>query len=180
MSSRKVTLSPVRAAAAIVRRIKSYPGANHDTPIFAVWRYNQIEHITSTQIRNALRDAVKAIGEDTLYISIDEIGTHSIRSGAAMVMFLGGCSVSLIMMIGCWSSDAFLRYIRKQVKEFNHDVSKKMLTHMFHRHIPDYSSPTVSHLDPRQHIHLDNAETRINVGGGMACQAKLPAFAQFA
>jgi hypothetical protein len=114
MSSRKVTLSPVRAAAAIVRRIKSYPGANHDTPIFAVWRYNQIEHITSTQIRNALQDAVKAIGEDTLYISIDEIGTHSIRSGAAMVMFLGGCSVSLIMMIGCWSSDAFLRYIHKQ------------------------------------------------------------------
>jgi hypothetical protein len=45
------------------------------------------------------------------------------------------------------SSDAFLRYIRKQVEEFNHEVSQKMLTHMFHRNIPDYSSPTVSHLD---------------------------------
>ena len=114
MSSHKVTLSPVLAAAAIVCRIKSYPGANHDTPIFAVWRYNRIEHITSTQIRNVLQDAVKAIGEDTLHISIDKIGTHSIRSGAAMVMFLGGCPVSLIMMIGHWSSHAFLRYIRKQ------------------------------------------------------------------
>jgi hypothetical protein len=39
-----------------------------------------------------------------------------------MAMFLGGC-VLLIMMIGRWSSDAFLRYIRKQVEEFNHDVS---------------------------------------------------------
>ena len=47
-------------------------------------------------------------------------------------------------------------------------------------YMPDYLSPTVSHLDPRQRNHLDNAETRINVGGGMARQAKLPAFAQFA
>ena len=97
-----------------------------------------------------------------------------------MAMFLGGCPVFLIMMIGRWSSDAFLRYIHKQVEEFNHDVSQKMLTHMFHRHIPDYLSPTVSHLNPRQCNHLDNAETRINVGGGMARQARLPAFAQFA
>jgi hypothetical protein len=127
--------------------------------------YNRIEHITSTQIRNALRDAVKAIREDTLHILVDEIRTYSIHSGAAMAMFLGGCPVFLIMMIGCWSNDAFLRYIRKQVKEFNHDVSQKMLTHMFHRHIPNYLSPTVSHLNPRQRNHPDNAETRINVGG---------------
>ncbi len=96
-----------------------------------------------------------------------------------MAMFLGGCPVFLIMMIGRWSSDAFLRYIRKQVKEFNHNVSQKMLTHMFHRHIPNYSSQTVSHLDPRQHNHPDNAVTRINVGGERAQQARLPDFAQF-
>ena len=133
MSSCNVTFCPVRAAAAIVRRIKSYPGANHDTLISAIWMYNRIEHITSTQIRNAVRDAVKAIGEDTLHILVNEIGTHSICSGAAMAMFLGGCPVFLIMMIGRWSNDAFLRYIRKQVEEFNHGVLQKMLTHMFHR-----------------------------------------------
>jgi hypothetical protein len=142
--------------------------------------YDRIEHITSTQIRNVLRDAVKAIRGDTLHISVDEIRTHSIRSGAAMAMFLGGRPVFLIMMIGCWSSNAFLRYIRKQVEEFNHGILQKMLTHMFHRHIPNYSSPTVSHLDPRERNHPDNAETRINVGGDMARQARLPAFAQFA
>ncbi len=96
-----------------------------------------------------------------------------------MAMFLEGCPVFLIMMIGHWSSNAFLRYIRKQVEEFNHDVSRKMLTHMFHRHIPNYSSPTVSHLDPRQRNHPDNATTRINAGGDKARQARLPAFAQF-
>jgi hypothetical protein len=142
--------------------------------------YNQIKHIISTQIRNALQDAVKAMGEDTLLISVNKIETHSIRSRAAMAMFLCGCPVFIIMMIGCCSSDAFLRYICKQVKEFNHNVLQKMLTHMFHRHIPNYLSPTVSHLDPRQRNHPDNAETRINVGGDMACQARLPAFSQFA
>ncbi len=141
--------------------------------------YDSIDHITSEQISNALKDAVSAIGEDSLHIAATDIGTHSIRSGAAMAMFLGKCPVFLIMMIGRWSSDAFLRYIRKQVKEFNHDVSWKMLTHMFHRHIPNYSSPTVSHLDPRQHNHPNNAVTRINVGGDRALHARLPAFAQF-
>ncbi len=82
-------------------------------------------------ISNALKDTVSANGEDSLHIAANEIGTHSIRSGAAMAMFLGKCPVFLIMMIGRWSSDAFICYIRKQVKEFNHDISRKMLTHMF-------------------------------------------------
>jgi len=151
-----ITLCQVRAAAAIVRRIRSYPGANNDTPISAIWKYDRIKHIMSKQITNALQDAVSAFGEDALHIAKNEVGTHSIRSGAAMAMFLGGCPVFLIMMIGRWSSDAFLRYIRKQVDEFNHDFSRKMLTHMFHRHIPNYSSQTVSHLDPRQRNHPDN------------------------
>ncbi len=179
MASGDITLCPVRAAAAIVHRIRSYLGANDDTPISAFWRYDSINHITSKQITNTLRDAVSAIGEDSLHIAANKIGTHSIRLGAAMAMFLGKCPVFLIMMIGRWSSDAFLCYIRKQVEEFNHDVSRKMLTHMFHRHIPNYSSPTVSHLDPRQCNHPNNATTRINVGGDRAQQARLPAFAQF-
>ena len=62
------------------------------------------------------------IGEGVLHIAANKIGTHSIHSGAAMAMFLGGCPVFLIMMIGLWSSNAFLCYIRKQVEEFNHNV----------------------------------------------------------
>ena len=163
-----ITLCPVRAATAIVCRIRCYPGANNDTPIFAFWKYECIEYINSKQISNALRDAVSAIGEDDLHIAKHKIGTHSIRLGAAMAMFLRGCPVFLIMMIGHWSSDAFLRYIRKQVKEFNHNVSRKMPSHMFHRHIPNYTLQTISNLDPRQRNHPDNAKTQNNVGGGMA------------
>jgi len=69
MASGDITLCPVRAAAAIARRIRSYPGANNDTPISAIWKYDRIEHIMSKQITNALRDAVSAIGEDALHIA---------------------------------------------------------------------------------------------------------------
>ena len=123
MASSDVTLCPVRAAAAIVCRIQSYSGANNNTPISAIWKYDRIDHITSKQITDALQDAVLAIGEDSLHIVTHEIGTHSICSESAMAMLHGGCPVFLIMMIGCWSGNAFLRYIRKQVEEFIHNVS---------------------------------------------------------
>jgi hypothetical protein len=122
-----------------------------------------------------MKDTITAIGKDVLHIKKSEIGTHLIRSSAAMVMFLSDCSVCQIMMIGHWSSDAFLRYIHKQVKQFSHNISKQM-TSMFHRHIPTYTTPAVSHLDPRQRNNPNNAETRRNVGGDMTRQARLPPF----
>jgi hypothetical protein len=40
-----------------------------------------------------------------------------------------GVQVFMIILLGQWSSDAFLRYIRKQVKEFSTGVSQKMIVH---------------------------------------------------
>lgn len=178
MATGDLLLCPVRAWAAVVRRILGYPGADENTPVSAVWRYGRIEHVTSPAMVNALRDAVKAIGKDKLGFMAEEIGTHSIRSGATMAMSLGECPVFMIMMIGRWSSDAFLRYIRKQVEQFSHNVSNRMLRFRFFRHVPEEST-RVSHLDPRQRNHPSNAETRRNVGGDLARQARLPAFSLF-
>jgi hypothetical protein len=86
-----------------------------------------VNHVTSKQVINSLRDVVGGMGETCLGISKEEISTHSIRSGAAMAMYLQECPVYTIMLIAWWSSDAFLRYIQKQVMEFSHKVSKKML-----------------------------------------------------
>jgi hypothetical protein len=125
-----------------------------------------------------LRDAVQTIGEDVLNIKAEEIGTHSIWSGAAMAMFLGGLPVYLIMLMGRWSSDAFLRYIRKQIEQFSHDVSSKMIENMCYRYIP---APTesITDRDPRQRNNPNNAETRRKIGGDVTRQARLPAFSQF-
>jgi hypothetical protein len=40
-------MCPVRIWAAIIKRIRSYPGTNDDTPVSVIWRNNRIEHITS-------------------------------------------------------------------------------------------------------------------------------------
>jgi hypothetical protein len=94
----------------------------------------------------------------------DEISTRSLRSGAAMEMYLAGVPVYTIMLIGRWSSDAFLRYIRRQVEQFLKDVLQKMITHQSFRTIPDIAHRVVSNEDPRQRNHRDNAETRRNIG----------------
>ena len=178
MFSNDMTLCPVRQWAALVRRALRYPGVNSETPVSAIWRNDRIEHITSAEMTKALRAAVVSIGVEVLGIKVEDVGTHSIRSGAAMAMYLGECPVYTIMMIGRWSSDAFLRYIRKQVEQFSHNVSSRMLWFEMHRHIPDMA-PRVSHLDPRQRNHPNNAETRRNVVGNSARRVQLPSFSLF-
>ena len=63
----------------------------------------------------ALRADVCDIGEDKLGFRAEKVGTHSQRSVAAVAMYIGECTVYTIIMIWRWSSDAFLRYIRKQL-----------------------------------------------------------------
>jgi hypothetical protein len=65
-----------------------------------------------------------------------------------MAMYLGECPVYTVMLIGRWSSDAFLRYIQKQVMEFSHNVSKKMLKFQNYRHIPNFAHQ-INKNDPR-------------------------------
>ncbi len=45
-----------------------------------------------------------------------------------MAMFIAGVPVFTIMLLGCWSSDAFLRHIQQQVQEFSKGVSDKMIS----------------------------------------------------
>jgi len=52
---------------------------------------------------------VSKLGNATLGFSAEEIGTHSNGSGGAMGMFLAGTPVYMIMLMGRWSSDAFMR-----------------------------------------------------------------------
>jgi hypothetical protein len=43
-------------------------------------------------------------------------------------MYLGEIPIYTIMLIGRWSSNAFLFYIREQVEQLLGNVEKKMLT----------------------------------------------------
>ena len=134
--------------------------------------------VTSNHVIDAQRDVVGAIGEARLGIKKEDAGTHSIRSDAAIEMYLSKCPVFMIMLIGRWSSDAFLCYIRKQVMEFSQNVAKKMLSCQNFRHIPDIHLRIPTN-NPCIWNHPVNVETRRNVGGDSHGGVRLPPFAQF-
>ena len=121
---------------------------------------------------NKLRSAATAVGKDVLGFDASELGLHSIRSGAAMSMYLTGIPVFTIMLIGRWSSDAFLQYIRKQVQEFSAGVSVKMI-----QADSFFTIPEASHEDPRVSGHHHNFATRNNHGRDAQSDSARPAFA---
>lgn len=172
-----LVLCPVRAWAKIVQRISSYPSATPDTYVNAFYTNGKLHYVKNTDMAKALRAAAASIGESRLGFKPSDIGTHSIRSGAAMSMYLAEVPVYTIMLIGRWSSDAFLRYIRKQVEQFSHNVSRRMIQHQHFTHVPDFV-PTVSRHDPRQRNHRDNSQTQLNMGrAGTSVIAALPRMA---
>jgi hypothetical protein len=114
--------------------------------------------------RTFLRNFIKSIDYKGYGLSPETIGTHSIRSSAAMAMYLNGVPIATIMLLGRWSSDAVLRYIRKQVEEFGHDVSDRML-----RVREFYHTVDPSHLDPRSHNPL-SAAANSGMGYGRSIQ----------
>jgi hypothetical protein len=177
-SSGDSVLCPMRFAAGLVQLIRPYKGTDSNTHVSSYISDGEVTHLTSKQVINSLRDVVGAMGESCLGISKKEIGTHSIRSGATMAMYLGERPVYTIMLIGRWYSDAFLHYIRKQVMEFSQNVSKKMLCFKHHQHVPNFDHRILPTY-PRVRNNPHSAETRRNVGGDTSRHTKLPAFAQF-
>jgi hypothetical protein len=121
-------LCPVKTWAKIIRRIASYPSSSKETTVNSFLLPNNKLHLFSgTELLKKLRLAAMSIGPDILGFTADQIGLHSARSGSAMAMYLSGVPVFTIMLLGRWSSDAFLRYIRRQVKEFSKGISNKMI-----------------------------------------------------
>jgi hypothetical protein len=121
-------LCPVNIWAKIVKRIYSYPTSSPDTPVNTYFFSEDSQNLFSgKELLSRIRIAAKSIGEEVLGFPPESIGLHSARSGAAMAMYLGGVPVFTIMLLGRWSSDAFLRYIRKQVQECSSGMSQKMI-----------------------------------------------------
>ena len=52
-------------------------------------------------------------------------------------MCLNRVPVYTIMLLGHWSSNAFLHYIRKQATEFSNNVSCKMVKIPVYHHVPE-------------------------------------------
>jgi len=128
-------LCPVQAWAVITRKIGHYPGTCDDTPICMTYRDGELHLITRYKLKTALITAAEIISEAKFGFKPTELKTHSLHLGVAMAMYLD-IFVYTIMIIGCWSSDAFLRYIRKQVEQFSQNVSARMIKYQHFSHVP--------------------------------------------
>jgi hypothetical protein len=130
--TKKNELCPVIGSITLVTRVRALPGddsaEDRKVNMYLDPKGNRKE-ITSAMIRSKLRSAVTAMGEKSLGFKAEDIGCHSIRSGAAMAMCLAKVSSYTIMIVGRWKSTAFLDYIRKQVAEFSLYISNLMVTH---------------------------------------------------
>ena len=82
--------------------------------------------ITQQDVLYVLR-MMCVLWKDELNFSPEDIGTRSIRSAAAMCLFLRNHSVVKIMLLGRWKSDSFLAYIRPQVMEWTTSLSRSMI-----------------------------------------------------
>jgi hypothetical protein len=158
--SRDRVLCPVKTWAAIVKRIISYPGASTSDPVNLFCFPDGKKHFFSgTELLKRLRQAATVLGPDSLGFTAKEIGLHSACSGAAMAMCLAHVPVFTITFLGQWSSDAFLRYIRKQVKEFSNGISSKMIQNELF-----FTVPSTSIEDPRTSNNPLNLAVRNNFG----------------
>ena len=157
---------PVKSFASIVHRIRKHNSTTDSTPVYMFTNSKgKLEPITSDHVRQVLRGAAALFGEDRLGFTIKDIGIHSIRSGTAMSMYLDNVPDYTITIIGRWSNDVFLRYIRKRLEQFSHNVSSRMIKHPHSYHIPTFN-PQSRRLDPRTPNSPDNFGSRANNGGG--------------
>jgi hypothetical protein len=124
-------LCPVKTLVSLINRIyRRIPNASGDLTLDSIRLVHRTTRVTSTMIRNYLRSTCTTLGGRTTFgFDATELGTKSLRSGAAMSLFLMNHSVHKIMILGRWSSDAFLVYIRPQVLEWTTNMSSDMIKH---------------------------------------------------
>lgn len=119
----------IRYVTQVQRILRTVPGANGSTTINTIALTGKAGLITNTYILEILRTTCSSFGgKETFGFDSHEIGNKSIRSGAAMALFINDISTAKIMILGRWSSDAFLAYIRPQVLEWTNNMSREMIS----------------------------------------------------
>ena len=104
----------------------SYPKTTSKTYVNAFLQGQTFQYVTRHEMMQHIKATINSMSG--LGFKGIDVGTHSIRSSLAMALYLNKRMISTIMLIGCWSSDAFLLYIRRQVQEFSAGVSADMVS----------------------------------------------------
>ena len=124
-------MCPVKAWTSVIERLRNDFPVDHRWSSRTVCSYKdgrRNAEVQASHVLNLLQTTCRVHdGKNKYGIDVSEIGTRSIRSGAAMSLAVqGGNSDKKIMMLGRWKSLAFLAYIRPQVMEWAGDMASEM------------------------------------------------------
>jgi hypothetical protein len=171
----KNRLDPVSTWARIVHSVLGIKGTSLKSTVntFCHPTSKKLVLITSAQTRAFLKLSVAKLGAKRLGIDVKRVGTHSVRTSCAMLLYMAKVRTAAIMLLGRWKSDAFLLYLRRQVKEFTQGLSEAMAsqpdmfhttasglipqTTLQHTNVAVHDDPMTPHLDS-----LASSSTRIN------------------
>ena len=116
------TFCPVRAAARRLDHLHAFPP---DTPICTyLTSAGTPSRVRSRHIITAIRLAVK--GTNVQGYPEDRVGSHSLRASGAMALKLNGYDDVMIMKLGRWTSNTYLRYIHSQIGALTANVASAM------------------------------------------------------
>jgi hypothetical protein len=126
-------LCPMQRAASLIERIRRLvPGFTGTTTVNTCAQHFRKGLVTlqlvSGFLRTQLRHTCATLGGKRVFgFNRMDIGTKSVRSGAAMGLFLANHSTERIMLMGRWLSQAFLVCIRPQIIEWTNNMSSDMI-----------------------------------------------------
>jgi hypothetical protein len=127
-SGHKFLCPVLRWGSAVQRIIATIPNWTESTTLCSTVLDAEPIEIGNAFVRKLLRHTCSTFGGfKTFGFDPHEIGNKFLRSGAAMSLFLMDHPPAKIMILGRWSSDAFLVCIRPQVLKWTNNMSCDMI-----------------------------------------------------
>jgi hypothetical protein len=143
-----------RAVRRVISTVSDWTG---DTLLCTVQSRTTSNTINNTFTKRLLRHTCQIYGgHATFGFHPHEIGNRSVRSGAAMALFMKDHSTAKIMILGRWSSDAFLVYIRPQVLEWANNMSHDMVSFDSFLDVEIFDRADANDPQTRRRVHTLN------------------------
>ena len=132
--SESAAVCPVKAGNDIFLRLHNQ-GCDPPAPISDYPSNHGLCSISASHIISVIRAKCLRVGAARLGFTLENVGTHSLRSGGAMAMHLAEVPDRTLMAIGRWRSLGFMVYIQQQISSFSTGVSVKMSQQPWFRHL---------------------------------------------
>jgi len=103
-------------------------GAAPVTLICAFWEAKSLpwQYVCSSDMVTVVKQSILATGTQLLGYTPNQVGSHSLRAGRAMALFINKHDAIEIQHAGCWTSITFMEYIHGQLNVVSSSLSTSM------------------------------------------------------